>query len=197
MPAAPPWSQVTVRVMQPDELGAVCALAEHAFGNDASIGALLGALHESWAWIDELSFVAVLDGELVGQVLYTRALLDAPAQLVDVLVLSPVSVRPELQRRGVGSRLITETLGVISARSEPIVFLEGHPTYYPRFGFEPGGPLGFVAPSLRIPADAFMAYRLPGYEPWMTGTLVYPDAFWRCDAVGLRPPPTGEVTPAQ
>jgi putative acetyltransferase len=24
------------------------------------------------------------------------------------------------------------------------------------------------------------------YRPWMTGTLVYPEAFWRLDCVGLR-----------
>jgi putative acetyltransferase len=66
------------------------------------------------------------------------------------------------------------------------VFLEGHPTYYPRFGFGQAGDQGFVAPSLRIPREAFMVYPLPSYEPWMTGTLVYPDAFWRTDAVGLR-----------
>jgi len=45
---------------------------------------------------------------------------------------------------------------------------------------------GFVAPSVRVPTDAFMVYRLPTYEPWITGALVYPDAFWRTDAVGLR-----------
>jgi putative acetyltransferase len=28
--------------------------------------------------------------------------------------------------------------------------------------------------------------RLPGYEPWMTGTLVYARPFWTHDAVGLR-----------
>ena len=46
--------------------------------------------------------------------------------------------------------------------------------------------LGFVAPSLRIPPAAFMALRMPSHEPWMTGTLVYPDAMWLSDAVGLR-----------
>jgi putative acetyltransferase len=30
--------------------------------------------------------------------------------------------------------------------------------------------------------------RLPAYEPWMTGTLVYAEPFWRHDAVGLRDP---------
>src|SRR5262245_52193770 len=173
--------------MRPNEFSDVRALAEHAFGDDPTIGALLDALRGSWSWDGDLSFVAELNGELVGQILYTPAWLDTASHLVDVLVLSPMSVRPDWQRRAVGSRLITATLEVVKARSIPMVFLEGHPAYYPRFGFEPAGVIGIVAPSLRIPADAFMANRLPAYDPTMTGTLVYPDAFWRTDAVGLRP----------
>ena len=30
--------------------------------------------------------------------------------------------------------------------------------------------------------------KLPEYEPWMTGTLVYAEPFWRHDLVGLRDP---------
>lgn len=85
-----------------------------------------------------------------------------------------------------GSALIEHGMGVVDTRSEPVVFLEGHPPYDPRFGFRPGADLGFVAPSLRIPSDAFMALPMPSHEPWMTGTLVYPDAVWLADAVGLR-----------
>jgi predicted N-acetyltransferase YhbS len=40
----------------------------------------------------ELCFVAEQDEQLVGQVLYTRALLDAPQRLISVLVLSPIGV---------------------------------------------------------------------------------------------------------
>ena len=29
---------------------------------------------------------------------------------------------------------------------------------------------------------------MPGYEPWMTGTLVYSEPFWAHDCVGLREP---------
>jgi putative acetyltransferase len=105
---------------------------------------------------------------------------------VYVLLLSPIGVRADLQRQGIGGELIRGSLRVISQRSEPLVFLEGHPTYYPRFGFGRAADQGFVAPSLRIPHDAFMVYALPRYEAWMTGTLVYSDAFWRTDAVGLR-----------
>jgi len=73
-------------------------------------------------------------------------------------------------------------------RGVPAVFLEGSPVYYPRFGFTPAGPLGFRKPSLRIPDAAFQTVTLPAYEPWMTGTLVYADTFWRHDAVGIRDP---------
>jgi putative acetyltransferase len=170
--------------MSPGEFAATCDLSMAAFGDDPRVTELLNALHASWAWDDGLSFVAETEGELVGHVLYTHALLDSALRLVDVLVLGPLGVRPDLQRQGIGSELVVRSLEVLAKRSEPIVFLEGHPTYYPRFGFERAGPLGFIAPSLRIPAAAFMAYRLPGYEPWMTGTLVYPDAVWRADAVG-------------
>jgi putative acetyltransferase len=67
-------------------------------------------------------------------------------------------------------------------------FLEGDPTYCRRFGFVAGGTHGFRKPSLRIPDAAFQAIRLPNYAPWMTGTLVHAEAFWRYDCVGRRDP---------
>jgi putative acetyltransferase len=39
---------------------------------------------------------------------------------------------------------------------------------------------------LRIPEPAFQVVKLPSYEPWMTGTLVYSRVFWDLDCVGLR-----------
>jgi putative acetyltransferase len=179
-------SAVRIRVMRDDEFGAVRDLSIAAFGDNQGIGTLLDELRSSWAWDASLSFVADLDGSVVGHVLYTRAILDSPSRLVEVLVLSPIGVQPTLQRRGIGGRLVTDSLQTLSDRAEPLVFLEGHPSYYPRFGFETAGALGFAAPSRRIPDEAFMVYRLPTHQPWMTGTLVYPDAFWRADAVGLR-----------
>jgi hypothetical protein len=56
----------------------------------------------------------------------------------------------------------------LSERDVPLVFLEGAPGYYSRFGFEPGAAHGFRKPSLRIPDAAFQVLRLPTYESWMT-----------------------------
>ena len=69
-----------------------------------------------------------------------------------------------------------------------MVWLEGNPAYYGRFGFRPGGDHGFRKPSLRIPDAAFQVMTLSVYEPWMTGTLVYSGTFWEHDCVGLRDP---------
>jgi len=134
-----------------------------------------------------LSMVAPdVDQDVVGHVMFTRALLDAPRRLVEVQVLSPVAVLPARQNHGIGTALIKAGLQVMTDRSVRVVFLEGDPGYYSRLGFVAGAPLGFRKPSLRIPEPAFQALRLPTHEPWMTGTLVYSETFWQLDAVGLR-----------
>jgi len=164
-----------------------------AFGDEgALVVRLVRELRASPAWRD-LSFVAERDGDVVGHVLLTGAWLDAPRALVDVLVLSPLAVSPAAQGTGVGSALVRHALASTADRAEPLVFLEGHPGFYPRFGFVPGGTRGFRAPSDRIPPAAFQVLVRERHEPWMVGALVYPDVFWRLDCVGLRGPETSPV----
>jgi putative acetyltransferase len=181
-PAAP---DVSIRAERHGEAAEVRGLVERAFG-EAVVGELVDRLRKSWAWVDGLSFVAESGGRPVGHVLFTKAWLDAQKELVEVLVLSPLCVAPELQHRGIGDLLVREALLRLEGRPEPAIFLEGSPAYYPRFGFRPGVELGFRRPSLRTPEPAFQVLLRPPYEPWMTGTLVYPEPFWALDCVGLR-----------
>jgi putative acetyltransferase len=185
--AAP--KDVSIRDERPEDVPEVDAMVVDAF-DDPRLRGLLRDLRRSDAWVDGLSLVADRDGDIVGHVLLTRSVLDAPSRMVDVLVLSPLAVRSDVQGRGIGSALVRHSLGRLQGGTEPLVFLEGSPAYYPRFGFVPGGQLGFRKPSLRIPDQAFQVLTLPAYEPWMTGTLVYAEAFWRNDCVGLRDQPT-------
>jgi putative acetyltransferase len=165
-----------------------------AFGDHGEMVAnLVADLRETVAAGDGVSLVAEQAGEVVGHTMLTPSLLDAPRRLVPVQVLSPVGVLPGRQGHGVGSALIRRGLELMVERSVPVVFVEGPPGYYGRFGFAPGLAQGFRRPSLRIPDAAFQALRLPAHEPWMTGTLVYPDVFWRHDAVGLREPRPGAL----
>lgn len=175
-----------VRLEAAEDAAAVDAVVRDAFG-DARVAALLDGLRRSPRWVPELSLVAEDDdGRVVGHVAFSRGWLDDPAALVDVLVLSPLSVRTDGQRRGAGSALVREALARASRRPEPVVFLEGAPGYYQRFGFLPAEGLGFDRPSPRIPAPAFQAVTLPSYRPDLRGALVYPEVFWAHDCVGLR-----------
>jgi putative acetyltransferase len=94
-----------------------------------------------------------------------------------ILNLTPMSVRPDRQRMGVGGRLIRDALDRAEAAGEPAVIVEGIDVYYPRFGFERASSLGFIAPHPKIPDAAFMLKRLRGYTSELAGRIVYPAAF--------------------
>jgi putative acetyltransferase len=161
------------------------AVQTAAFADDGLVGRLVDALRAARAPLAPLSFVATAGPVIVGHVMLSASRLDAPPRLVNVYVLSPLGVRPDFQRRGIGTALIGHALAA-AEHEVPLVFLEGSPGYYGNRGFERADALGFRAPSLRIPPPAFQVARLPGYEPWMTGTLVYAEPFWALDCVGLR-----------
>jgi putative acetyltransferase len=178
-----------LREERPDDREAVRSVQRQAFGAEGAVVAdLVDALRDGITAGEGLALVAEVDGQVAGHVMFTRSLLDAPRRLVGVQVLSPLGVLPGRQRQGIGSALVRHGLEIMADRAVPLVFLEGSPGYYPRFGFVPGATLGFRKPSLRIPDAAFQVATLPAYEPWMTGTLVYAEPFWRHDCVGLRDP---------
>ncbi len=186
--------QVSYRAEVPADREAIRRVHTSAFGDDGTVAALTDALRAAPAPLAPLSFVASADGgsggEIVGHVMLSASRLDAPPRLVSVYVLSPLGVLPGYQRQGIGTALIEVALAAARDSGVPLVFLEGDPAYYGRRGFERADARGFRAPSLRIPPPAFQVARMPGHEPWMTGTLVYHDAFWAYDCVGLREEPT-------
>jgi putative acetyltransferase len=178
--------EVSVRVETDHDVPAIRRVVAAAFAADPVVPDLVDALRASTAWRPGLSLVAEQHNDVVGHVLATRGWLDAPDALVEVLVLSPLSVAPPKQRRGVGSLLVHHLLTEAARREEPAIFLEGAPDYYSRFGFEPATSAGIRRPSLRIPERAFQLKRLSTYQPGLVGTLVYPEPFWSLDCVGLR-----------
>jgi putative acetyltransferase len=176
-----------IRPERTADAAAVSELHAAAFADDGRVSRLVQMLRVTPAALAPLSFVGCVEDAVAGHVLLSASRLDAPARLVDVYVLSPLGVLPRFQRRGIGAALISRALAeAAAAATAPLVFLEGDPAYYGARGFERADALGFRAPSLRIPPPAFQVARMPGYEPWMTGTLVYSEPFWALDCVGLR-----------
>ena len=151
--------------------------------DDRDTSAFAEQIRASPGYVPELAFVTEEEGEIVAHTMLSRVQLEGPD--VDVLILTPMSVRPDRQRMGVGARLIRDALGRAEEAGEPAVMVEGIAAYYPRFGFERASALGFISPHPKIPDDAFMVKRLPGYSPDLAGRIVYPPAF---DALGYERP---------
>ncbi len=96
-----------IRPAQPTDSTSIRRVVETAFAAD---GTVVADLVEALARHVELSLVAEIDAALVGHVQLNRSWLDARERLVDVLVLSPLAVLPEHERRGIGSALVADAL---------------------------------------------------------------------------------------
>lgn len=106
---------------------AIHALLEQAFENPAE-AELVDALRRDGDMVLEL--VSETDGRIVGHIAYST--LRAP---VWALALAPLSVAPPYQRRGIGAKLLRESLKRLQAKGWEAVFVLGDPDYYRRFGF--------------------------------------------------------------
>jgi putative acetyltransferase len=118
-----------------------------------------------------LSLVAEMDGQIVGHVAFSAVTIDGEDK--GWLGLGPVSVKPGLQRKGIGSQLIREGLARVREMGAKGCVLEGDPNYYKRFGFQPyQGLIYHGSPS----PEFFMA--LAFYEDVPHGSVEYHSAFY-------------------
>ncbi|WP_181410626.1 GNAT family N-acetyltransferase [Nocardioides humi] len=181
---------IEIRVQRPDESDAVLRVIGDAFGAEgASVVAVWSDVVARG--LDRAQLVAVeadADDEVVGHVGLSHGWLDARRSLVDVLVLSPLSVAPSRQREGVGGALLAAAVAEADRLGAPVVVLEGDPGYYGRHGWSPAADLGIEPPTRRVPRPAFRAVPLASYESWMTGRVIYRDVWWEHDSTGLRDP---------
>lgn len=185
-----------IREAAEEDLAEIEAVIREAFGADSpEHGDQVATIWREvvTGGLARLSLVAVDGSELIGHVGVSHAWLDARRALVDVLLLSPLSVLPQHQGRGVGTSLVTAAREAAAASTAPMLVLEGSPGYYGTRGFERASHHGLLAPSDRTPAAAFQVAVFDSREDWMTGRVVYPDVWWRHDAAGLRDPLLAEL----
>ena len=72
----------------------------------------------------------------VGYIAFSRVWVDEPDGLrTSAAILTPLAVRPDRQRRGIGLQLMDHSLRELEARGERLFFVLGHTDYYPRAGF--------------------------------------------------------------
>ncbi len=171
-----PLSQLKIRPEIQEDLAKITEVNDLAFGQKNE-GILIERLRKTDRFISELSLVAELEGRIVGHILFCPVTIRSADSEFSSLSLGPMAVIPELQRQGIGSRLVTEGLEAAARLGYRSVIVLGHPEYYPRFGFKPASRWNIKAP-FDAPDEAFMALELVNGELiGKSGVVEYPGEF--------------------
>lgn len=85
----------------------------------------------------ELDFVLELDGEVIGNIMYTKSkLVSENGTEKEILTFGPVSILPEYQRAGYGKMLIRHSLSRAAELGYDTVVILGNPSNYVSLGFQ-------------------------------------------------------------
>ena len=142
-------------------LNDVLLIERLAFGHDKEAKLVRDLLDDPSAK-PLLSLLAFKYDRAVGHILFTKARLSSTQDTASIVILAPLAIVPDAQKQGIGGKLIEQGLEFLSKSRVDLVFVLGHPEFYPRYGFKPAGRLGFEAP-YTIPdehADAWMVQAL-------------------------------------
>ena len=83
-----------------------------------------------------LDLIAISENEIIGHIITTRAkVTDTHNNDLEVLCVGPLSVSPDFQNKGVGTKLLNESISIAKDLGVGGMILFGNPDYYHRFGF--------------------------------------------------------------
>lgn len=98
---------------------------------------ILHNIRNSQCFIGELDLVATVNNNIVGHIICTIAkVVDVKEKMHIVLCVGPISVMPEYQGKGIGSKLMRRSISIAKELGFPGMILFGNPNYYHRFGFK-------------------------------------------------------------
>lgn len=174
----PELEQITIRPEAEADYDQIDGLVVEAFNGRSELAPFVRTIRESLNYVPRYALIAEQRNRVIGHVMLSYTELRDGDDSHRVLTLSPLSVAPGMQRRGVGGKLVNNVLALADKDGEPLVVLEGSPEYYPRFGFLPAASHG-ITMSLPdwAPPEAAMVRPLTGDNRSIRGHVVYPPAF--------------------
>ncbi len=162
---------ISIRPEQAGDENAIFTLTEAAFRDmpfsDGDEPELVNALRDAGDLT--LSLVAEDDEQIVGHIAFSPVTIGDGAR--DWYGLGPVSVTPDLQKQGIGFRLVQRGVADMRERGARGIVLLGSPEYYSRFGFRHEPQLRFPGP----PPEYFQCLLIDGDMP--AGEVRYAPAF--------------------
>ena len=167
---------IIVRQETENDYSEITKVNDLAFGQPGE-GLLVESLRLNTDFIKDLSLVAEIDKKVIGHILFFPIKIEKGETTHDSLALAPMSVLPEFQKKGIGSKLVTEGLKIAKELSHESVIVLGHENYYPKFGFVPASKWGIKSP-FEVPDEVFLALELKedGLKN-VSGIVKYPKEF--------------------
>lgn len=124
----------------------------------------------------EVSLVAEMGQQVVGHILFSPITIDSEHGPIAALSLAPMAVHPDFQNRGIGSKLVYGGLAQCRSRPFKLVAVLGHPSFYPRFGFDANQARELLCPFGG--GEAWMTLNLePGDKETYRGQVAYSKPF--------------------
>ena len=164
-----------IRKEKSEDLQRIYEINEQAFKQKTE-SELIRKIRASKNFIPKLSLVAVKNGRIVGHILFSKIKIKGEKEY-ESLILAPIAVLPELQKQGIGRKLITEGLKKARELGFSSIIVLGHKDYYPKFGFEKASKWKIKC-SFDVPDEAFMAIELnSGALKGKSGIIEFPKEF--------------------
>ncbi|APH39889.1 GNAT family N-acetyltransferase [Methanohalophilus halophilus] len=172
-------NNIQIRKAKDSDFNNIMEIEKEAFGSEEEAN-LVSQLLEDKSAEPVISLLAFKNREAVGHILFTKATIDGNTTSPLIYILAPMAVKPKHQRQGIGGMLINEGLNLLKGIGAEMVFVLGHESYYPKYGFkQDAGSMGFTAtyPIPKEHANGWMVYTLTsGSTDGFRGRVVCADA---------------------
>lgn len=179
-------ANIVIRCEREDEYRTVENLVRESFWNVYRPGCLehfvLNQLREDAAFVPELDFVMELDGELIGQNMFMKAVICADdGREIDICTMGPICIAPAYKRKGYGKILLDYSLEKAREYGFKAICFEGNIGFYGKSGFGYASSFGIRYHGLPEGADAsfFLCKELEaGYLRGITGEYATPKGYF-------------------
>lgn len=117
--------------------------------------------HEDF--LPALDLVIEVDGQVVGNVMYTKnRLVDEAGEEKEILTFGPLSILPDCQRRGFGKRLMEASFARAAALGYDTIVIVGNPANYVSSGFKSAHKYNVCLEDGSFPAAMLVKELKPG-----------------------------------
>ena len=177
---------IMIRREVPTDYSAVEHLTREAFWNVYRPGCLehyvIHVLRKDPAFVPELDLVMEREGQLIGHIMYMRAAITADdGRKIPIMTFGPISIRPDLQRQGLGKLLLDYSMGKAAELGAGALCIEGNLDFYGKSGFVVAGTRGIRyhgEPEQEIVPYFLLKELRPGFLEGVTGIYHTPQGYY-------------------